>query len=80
MKAEISLTALLYCSLLILPSKSSFAKEGSSIIQQQGAHYIDLKFHAFNKHNNQLQLLYDIWWQQEGLRTPIFLRFATMTK
>jgi len=29
--------------------------------------------------NGQIQLLYDIYWQQEGLRSPIVLRFATIT-
>jgi hypothetical protein len=33
-----------------------------------------------DKWNGQLQVLYDIWWQQEGLRSPVFLRFATVKK
>ncbi|HXS36334.1 MAG TPA: hypothetical protein VN721_06510 [Flavipsychrobacter sp.] len=31
-----------------------------------------------NKWNGQLQVLYDIWWQQEGLRSPIIIRFSTI--
>ncbi len=32
------------------------------------------------KWNGAIQVLYDIWWQQKGLRSPIVLRFTTQTK
>jgi hypothetical protein len=32
------------------------------------------------KYNGQIQVLYDIWWQEKGLRSPIVLRFATINK
>lgn len=31
-----------------------------------------------DKMNGSIQLLYDIWWKEKGLRNPIQLRFATM--
>ncbi len=31
-----------------------------------------------DKWNGSLQLLYDVWWRDKGLRSPIQLRFATM--
>jgi len=33
-----------------------------------------------SKYNGQLQILYDVWWQQKGLSSPMVLRFATITK
>ena len=33
-----------------------------------------------SKYNGAIQVLYDIWWEQKGLKNPIVLRFATMTK
>ena len=33
-----------------------------------------------SKLNGSIQLLYDIWWKEKGLRSPILIRFATMTK
>ena len=36
------------------------------------------KYCINNKYNGQIQLLYDIWWQEKGLRSPIILRFATI--
>lgn len=32
------------------------------------------------KYNGAIQLLYDIWWKEKGLRSPIVLRFSTKTK
>ncbi len=32
------------------------------------------------KFNGAIQVLYDIWWQQKGLNTPIILRFVTVKK
>src|SRR6185437_8837395 len=55
MKAGIRIIALLYCSLLILPFNTSYAQEETSIIQQQGTRYIDLKLRALDKYNNHLQ-------------------------
>lgn len=31
-----------------------------------------------NKMNGSIQVLYDIWWKEKGLRSPVVLRFATM--
>lgn len=31
-----------------------------------------------NKMNGNIQVLYDIWWKEKGLRSPVVLRFATM--
>lgn len=31
-----------------------------------------------DKWNGSIQLLYDIWWQDKGLRSPVVLRFTTM--
>jgi hypothetical protein len=33
-----------------------------------------------SKWNGSIQLLYDIWWQQKGLASPIVIRFATLSK
>lgn len=32
------------------------------------------------KYKGTIQLLYDVWWQQKNLRSPIVLRFVTVTK
>ncbi len=32
------------------------------------------------KYKGAIQVLYDIWWQQKGLRSPIVLRFVTVKK
>ncbi len=32
------------------------------------------------KWNGSIQVLYDVWWKEKGLRSPIQLRFATMKK
>ena len=37
-------------------------------------------YHISSKYDGQIQVLYDIWWQEKGLRTPIVLRFATIKK
>jgi hypothetical protein len=37
-------------------------------------------YHINSKWNGQVQLLYDIWWQQKGLQSPILLRFSTISK
>ncbi len=37
-------------------------------------------YHMNNKYDGQVQVLYDIWWREKGLRSPFFLRFATMKK
>lgn len=33
-----------------------------------------------SKWNGQIQVMYDLWWKDKGLRSPIVLRFATITK
>jgi len=38
------------------------------------------KYNVNKKYSGTIQLLYDIWWQQKGLRSPIVLRFVTNTK
>jgi hypothetical protein len=38
------------------------------------------KYNINTKWNGAIQVLYDIWWQQKGLRSPIVLRFTTQTK
>lgn len=38
------------------------------------------KYNLNTKYNGQIQLLYDVWWQQKGLRSPVVLRFATLSK
>jgi len=38
------------------------------------------KYNINCKWSGQLQVLYDIWWQQKGLNSPIIFRFATMKK
>lgn len=35
-------------------------------------------YHINNKIDGSVQVLYDIWWKEKGLRSPILLRFATM--
>jgi hypothetical protein len=37
-------------------------------------------YHMNDKWNGQIQLLYDVWWQQKGMRSPLVLRFATVKK
>lgn len=37
-------------------------------------------YHINDKWNGQIQLLYDIWWQQKGLQSPIMIRFSTISK
>jgi len=37
-------------------------------------------YHINSKWNGQVQLLYDIWWQQKGLQSPILIRFSTISK
>ncbi|MGN6568842.1 MAG: hypothetical protein ACTHJ0_12860 [Flavipsychrobacter sp.] len=37
-------------------------------------------YHINDKWNGQVQLLYDIWWQQKGLQSPIMIRFSTTSK
>jgi hypothetical protein len=37
-------------------------------------------YHINDKWNGQVQLLYDIWWQQKGLQSPIMIRFSTISK
>lgn len=37
-------------------------------------------YHINDKWNGAIQLLYDIWWQQKGLPSPIVLRFSTISK
>ena len=32
------------------------------------------------KYNGEIELLYDVWWQQKGLPSPFVLRFATIKK
>jgi hypothetical protein len=38
------------------------------------------KYHINSKYNGSIEVLYDIWWQQKGLQSPIVLRFTTTTK
>jgi len=38
------------------------------------------RYNLNSKYNGAIQVLYDIWWQEKGLRSPIVLRFSTMTK
>ena len=38
------------------------------------------KYNINTKYNGAIQVLYDIWWQQKGLRSPIVLRFVTVKK
>ncbi len=33
-----------------------------------------------SKWNGAIQLLYDVWWQEKGLRSPLVLRFTTQSK
>lgn len=33
-----------------------------------------------NKWNGQIQVMYDIWWKDKGLNSPVVLRFATTSK
>lgn len=33
-----------------------------------------------NKYNGSIRVLYDIWWQQKGLRSPIVLQFTSTSK
>ena len=33
-----------------------------------------------NKWNGSIQILYDLWWKEKGLRSPIVLRFASIKK
>jgi len=37
-------------------------------------------YHINDKWNGAIQLLYDIWWQQKGMPSPIMLRFSTISK
>lgn len=37
-------------------------------------------YHINDKWNGAIQLLYDIWWQQKGLQSPILIRFSTISK
>ncbi|MBE9668118.1 hypothetical protein [Mucilaginibacter boryungensis] len=37
-------------------------------------------YHINDKWNGTIQVLYDIWWQQKGLSSPIVLRFSTISK
>lgn len=37
-------------------------------------------YHINDKWNGQVQLLYDIWWQQKGMQSPIMIRFSTISK
>ena len=33
-----------------------------------------------NKWNGAIQVLYDVWWREKGIRSPLVLRFATMSR
>ena len=37
-------------------------------------------YHLNDKWNGSMQVLYDIWWKEKGLKSPIQLRFTTMKK
>ncbi len=37
-------------------------------------------YHMNSKYNGAIQVLYDVWWQQKGLNSPIVVRFITTTK
>jgi hypothetical protein len=37
-------------------------------------------YHINDRYNGAIQLLYDIWWREKGLRSPIVLRFSTKTR
>lgn len=41
---------------------------------------VSKRYHINNKWNGAVQLLYDVWWQQKELRTPLVLRFSTIAK
>lgn len=38
------------------------------------------KYTINSKYNGSIQVLYDIWWQQKGMNTPVIIRFATSKK
>ena len=33
-----------------------------------------------SKWNGAIQVLWDVWWREKGMRSPIILRFATLSK
>lgn len=41
---------------------------------------ISKKYHLNTKYNGAIQILYDVWWQQKGLNSPLVLRFVTIKK
>lgn len=41
---------------------------------------ITKKYNIGGNWSGSIQLLYDAWWQDKGLRSPVQLRFATMKK
>lgn len=59
----------------MLPTLHSTHKYSESILVGLNKNY-----NINTKYKGSLQLLYDIWWQQKGLRSPIVLRFVTVKK
>lgn len=37
-------------------------------------------YHINSKWNGAIQVLYDVWWKDKGLNTPIIIRFVTLSK
>ena len=59
----------------IIPTPHNTANYNESILIG-----LTKSYNLHSKYNGAIQVLYDIWWQQKGLTSPIVLRFVTTTK